>query len=234
MFSLGLIDMASHKQLVDLDSLGNPYAKHSHLIWSPDSKRVAYNEDNRRGGSTTIYQLKDDTFAEVKLPDLPRCEARHVQKVYESSLNAEHWLDANTLIVTERSGWTTENDEDRECEKTAKIKFDSIGRASIQNVKSISARELGDREKAKTLLQNGQTKSEAGDKKGAIADYARAIKLDPKNPDAYNGRGNERQDAGDLNGAMADYNRAIEINPDEPNPYYNRGVIYFSGAIGRK
>ena len=54
MFGIGVIDVASHKELVSLDSLGNPYAKHSDLVWSPDSKRVAYNEDNRRGGSATV------------------------------------------------------------------------------------------------------------------------------------------------------------------------------------
>jgi lipoprotein NlpI len=226
-FELGLIDLGTHKELLSLNSLGSPYANHSSLLWSPDSKRVAYTEDSRRGGYTTVYQQKGNGFEEVKLPELPDCEAKHVQKVYEASLSAERWLNASTLLLLSRGGWTTEDGGDGECEESVTIAFDAKGKASIQNVKSTSARELVEREKARTLVQDGQTKSEAGDKKGAIADYTRAIKLDPKNPDAYGDRGNERQDAGDLNGAMADFNRAIEMNSHDPNPYYNRGVNYF-------
>ena len=53
-FELGLIDLGTHKELVSLNSLGSPYANHSSLLWSPDSKRVAYTEDSRRGGYTAI------------------------------------------------------------------------------------------------------------------------------------------------------------------------------------
>ncbi len=227
MFGIGVIDVASHKELVSLDSLGNPYAKESGLVWSPDSKRVAYNEESRRGGNATVYQLKNDAFVELKLPDLPDCEAKRVLKVYESSEVAERWLNANTLLVVTRGSWATGDDKDGECEKVATIKFDPNGKASIQNVKSISARELADRTKAQKLVGSGESKSEAGNRAGAMADYARAIKLDPKNSDAYNNRGSEKEDAGDLDGAMADYNHAIEANPKDLFPYYNRGGIYF-------
>jgi len=40
-FGMGLIETETQKELVDLGSIGNPYAQNSHLIWSPDSKRVA-------------------------------------------------------------------------------------------------------------------------------------------------------------------------------------------------
>ena len=226
-FGMGLIETETKKELVHLGSVGNPYAQNSHLIWSPDSKRVAYNEDNRRGGDATVYQQKGSGFEEVKLPQLPSCEAKHVLKVYEASLVAERWLNANTLTVVDRSGWTAENGEDGECEKTVTIKFDAKGKASIQNVRTVSARDLAARAKAEKLFENGATKSSNGDRSGAIADYTRAIKLDPKNVDAYNNRGTERQINGDIAGAMADFNRAIEINPLDPDPYYNRGGIYF-------
>src|SRR5438874_255350 len=119
MFGIGVIDVGSHKELVSLDSLGNPYAKQSGLVWSPDSKRVAYNEENRRGGNATVYQLKNDAFVEVKLPQLPDCEAKHIRKIYESSLVAERWLNPNTLLVVTRGSWATEDDKDGECEKVA-------------------------------------------------------------------------------------------------------------------
>jgi len=163
----------------------------------------------------------------LKLPELPSCGARNIRKIYEASQVAERWLNANTLLVVTRGAWATEDDKDGECEKVVTLKFDSNGKASIQNVKSISARELADRTKAKELVESGESKSEAGDRQGAMVDYVRAIKLDPKNSDAYNNRGSEKQDAGDPDGAMADYNRAIEANPNGSIPYYNRGGIYF-------
>src|SRR4030095_6481078 len=73
-FELGLVNLGTHKEMVSLASLGSPYAKGSHLIWSPDSKRVAFTEDSRRGGSITVYQQKGDGFEEVKLPEMPDCE----------------------------------------------------------------------------------------------------------------------------------------------------------------
>jgi tetratricopeptide (TPR) repeat protein len=226
-FELGLVNLGTHKELVSLASLGSPYAKHSHLIWSPDSKRVAYTEDSRRGGYTTVYQQKGDGFEEVKLPELPDCEAKHVQKVYEASVSAERWLNASTLMLLSRGGWTTEDGGDGECEKSVTITFNANGKPSIQKVRSTSARELADRAKAEQLFESGATKATDGDRAGAIADYTRAIKLDPKNVNAYNNRGSEKQNAGDIAGALADFSRAIEINPLEPDPYYNRGTIYF-------
>jgi tetratricopeptide (TPR) repeat protein len=222
-----LIDLGTHKELVSLNSFESPYANHSSLLWSPDSKRVAYTEDPRRGGYTTVYQQKGDGFEKVKLPELPDCEAKHVQKVYEASLSAERWLNASTLVLLNRGGWTTEDGGDGECEKSVTITFDAKGKASTQKVRSTSARELADRAKAEQFFESGATKSSNGDKAGAIADYTRAITLDPKNVNAYNNRGTEKQNAGDIAGALADFSRAIEINPREPDPYYNRGVIYF-------
>src|SRR5258705_4424372 len=104
-FELGLIDLGTHKELVSLNSLGSPYANHSSLLWSPDSKRVAYTEDSRRGGDTTVYQQKGDGFEKVKLPNLPDCEAKHVQKVYEASVSAERRLHTSTLVLLSRGGW---------------------------------------------------------------------------------------------------------------------------------
>jgi len=86
---------------------------------------------------------------------------------------------------------------------------------------------LADRAKAEQFFESGATKSSNGGKASAIADYTRAITLDPKNVNAYNNRGTEKQSAGDMAGALADFSRAIEINPLEPDPYYNRGAIYF-------
>ena len=56
-----------------------------------------------------------------------------------------------------------------------------------------------------------------------IADYSRAIALQPDNPAAYNNRGHIREGQGDLDGAIADYTRAIELDPQLATAFRNRG-----------
>jgi tetratricopeptide (TPR) repeat protein len=60
----------------------------------------------------------------------------------------------------------------------------------------------------------------------AIADYSRAIAIDPKYTDAYYNRGIIYGNSGQWDQAIADYSRAIEINPEYAQAYENRGVIY--------
>src|SRR4029077_19634179 len=61
------------------------------------------------------------------------------------------------------------------------------------------------------------------DADGALADYNRAIELDPKNASAFNNRGNIKKAEGDLDGAIADFNSAIESNDKLAIAYKNRG-----------
>jgi tetratricopeptide (TPR) repeat protein len=76
---------------------------------------------------------------------------------------------------------------------------------------------------AEAYFEQGNAKSQAGNKKGAIADYDRAIILKPKYPEAYYNRGNTKSELGDKQGAITDYDRAIILKPKYPEAYYNRG-----------
>jgi tetratricopeptide (TPR) repeat protein len=51
-----------------------------------------------------------------------------------------------------------------------------------------------------------------GDLDGAIADYSKAISLNPQYADAYRNRGNAKRKKGDLNGASADLNQAVKLS----------------------
>ena len=61
----------------------------------------------------------------------------------------------------------------------------------------------------------------------ALADFSKAIKLNPNNAKAYNNRGNVYSNNKKYDLAIADFSKAIELNPNNPQAYYNRGVVEF-------
>ncbi len=71
----------------------------------------------------------------------------------------------------------------------------------------------------------GSLKKRGGNLDGALADYNRAIGLNPKLAEAWSGRGGIKRAKGDLDGALADYNRAIELKPQLAAAYNNRGLV---------
>jgi tetratricopeptide (TPR) repeat protein len=70
-----------------------------------------------------------------------------------------------------------------------------------------------------------QNKSQQGNYSGAIADYNRALSLNPNFGEVYFRRGLARNVLKDWQGAMADYTKALEIKPDHAEAYTNRGLI---------
>jgi len=78
---------------------------------------------------------------------------------------------------------------------------------------------------AMPYFQKGQAKYFAGDFSGAIEDYNKAIKLDPKGvPMFYLFRGNAKGNLDDYSGALKDYNTAIKLNPKYAFVFYMRGL----------
>ena len=58
----------------------------------------------------------------------------------------------------------------------------------------------------------------------ALADFTRAIEIDPKDEDAYRERGNVYLLKGELGKAIEDFNKIIDINPGSVFGHYNRGI----------
>ncbi|GIK67261.1 MAG: hypothetical protein BroJett018_50550 [Chloroflexota bacterium] len=64
-----------------------------------------------------------------------------------------------------------------------------------------------------------------GDLDGAIADYNRAIQLNPQDAEAYTNRGVAYEKKGEMKKAAADYGRVLELRPDHPEAQYLRRFI---------
>lgn len=65
-------------------------------------------------------------------------------------------------------------------------------------------------------------KSHLEQHEAAIADYDKAIRLNPKEDEAHNNRGLAKVSLGQLQDGVSDYDKAIKLNPDV-DAYYNRG-----------
>jgi tetratricopeptide (TPR) repeat protein len=73
------------------------------------------------------------------------------------------------------------------------------------------------------LVNRGIKKAKNGDLDGAIADFDRAMQLNPKDDAPYYNRAQARRLKNDTAGAIADYTRAIELGSTNPAAYNNRG-----------
>jgi tetratricopeptide (TPR) repeat protein len=74
--------------------------------------------------------------------------------------------------------------------------------------------------------------------KEAVAQFSRAIRLNPRYTTAYFMRAYVQYDLQAYPQVLADFNKAISLNPKDANAYYNRGILKATklndrqGAIG--
>jgi tetratricopeptide (TPR) repeat protein len=81
-------------------------------------------------------------------------------------------------------------------------------------------------QKAVNYFMTGAQKYGKQDYQGALADYNKAIQLDPNDPAPYLGRGNLKDlKIQDFRGGLADYSRVIQLDPNYALAYGVRGVL---------
>jgi tetratricopeptide (TPR) repeat protein len=76
----------------------------------------------------------------------------------------------------------------------------------------------------------GQAHFFAGDKEKAIADYTRAVEIDPKDAAAYVSRGYVYKAKSDWANAIADITRAIALAPKKGEFYGDRAMVYLANG----
>jgi tetratricopeptide (TPR) repeat protein len=81
-------------------------------------------------------------------------------------------------------------------------------------------------ETAEAYFQRGVANFNLSDLDRAIADFDKAIALNPNLAEAYYNRGTAYGRKGDLEQAIADLDKAIALKPDLAEAYNNRGIAY--------
>ena len=80
--------------------------------------------------------------------------------------------------------------------------------------------------KVRPYVNRGYILYHQGHVEQAIADYNKAVELDPDLAAAYNNLGWAYYNLGDLNKAFLYYSKAIEKDPRLAKAYYNRAIVY--------
>jgi tetratricopeptide (TPR) repeat protein len=106
-----------------------------------------------------------------------------------------------------------------------KISFSHLIAVNIQDVteKSSPGSSPSAQESDENLVNRGIEKAKNGDLDGALADFNRAIELNPKDDAPYYNRAQAKWLKKDTAGAIADYTRAIDLGSTNPAAYNNRG-----------
>lgn len=117
----------------------------------------------------------------------------------------------------------------------------SINRTQLLNTQAFKALENGNYDLAsrltqESLIQNtnnvdaycnrGYISATFNRHPDAIADFSKALTLDPSNSWAFRARGVSRDAVGDRAGALDDFSKAIEIEPSNSDNYLNRANVY--------
>lgn len=141
----GLIELSTHKVLLDLNGPGRPYVDDAKLVWSPDSQRVAFFEPSRRGGLTRVFFRNGGSFQEVELPTLPAPKTtKNVPTgAYDKTIDVlqepVRWLKSGALLIYSE----VEGDYSGRGALEITIGFNQNHKASVLNSKKVSPRPIG-------------------------------------------------------------------------------------------
>jgi len=151
-----IVELPSKKKIIDLEVVATSgdherrawvasvdtfriedYAKDAKLVWSKDSQRVAYFNEDRDEHTMSVYFRNGETFEEVALPELPRCdEIKDEDPKYLTmvsyTLTPKYWFESGGLFVEVRGEWQTFKGEMIGCPQNVTLAFDAQHKGSIK------------------------------------------------------------------------------------------------------
>lgn len=129
-----LVDAQTGATLRDLGSAGSPWTDSTRILWSPDSRRIAYVTASRRGDWTTFIVHHGDQWEEVPFPSVPDFDwkGRHPDsKTILASWSAVRWSRPEVLLV--------DNEVEDDAGQSAKVHyaftFDSQNHLTVKRLK---------------------------------------------------------------------------------------------------
>ncbi len=103
-------------------------------------------------------------------------------------------------------------------------KFDSAARESLKVVEDAISHKI--KKETAVHIFKGTVYGNKGMQDEEVAEYNKAIELNPGYSRVYNNRGIVYHEKGLYDLSIADFNKAIKLNPKYVEAYYNRGVAY--------
>jgi tetratricopeptide (TPR) repeat protein len=141
---------------------------------------------------------------------------------------------AALLLVVPTGIWVTavaQTDQisvDREtCIKPNSAAPDAAIAACTRLLDAPSRGEISGPEGAAVHVARGNLHAIQGNVDGALADYDRAITLDPNHAVAFFNRAGALAARGQIDRALADYDRAVELDPTDADAHVGRGRLHY-------
>ena len=198
-------DVAAASILLEL----NQYTAAAEIFERVESWHQAY----------AAWDLADNFFRKsaCQIQDLLQKGER--QAAAQLLISMEEYSD-NLQIRDPIADWTaiSERDDDRHSDRS--VIQPTLCREQTAKLRKL----LSNQHYVEAYIQRGIAKYNLGDKQGSIADFNRAIDLDPHSADACGHRALAKAQLGDRDGAIDDFDRVIAINPQSANAYYHRGM----------
>jgi hypothetical protein len=157
-----LVDTATGKTTLDLsNAVDVPYCNNATVVWSPDSKRFAFNYSPSHAPHTvfktvTFFELRDGKWTEMPdlLPDphipqlvqlgknkLPaKLRSRHEEADHDI-LKVRNWIDSRTAVLYARALWSPAKSADVEAAYLFTIQFDPKRNAKVIRTERAAAEE---------------------------------------------------------------------------------------------
>lgn len=129
-----LVEAKTHKFVTKLADSGHGFADACRILWSPDSKRFAFVEQDRKREWTYVYIRKDSGFEMIELPELPECDHPGLTGFILSNLTPKSWTKPDTLVLAAHDEWESEDGKSHECDRTVTVAIDASGKPAIQSI----------------------------------------------------------------------------------------------------